>query len=299
MAARAIASGTISFGLVSVPVKLFPATRSKNVSFRLLHAKDKSRLRQQYICTTCNDVVERSEMVKGYEYAKDQYAVLTNEEIQALEAQTNQAIELQEFVPISQVDPVYFENAYILGPDKGGQKPYRLLGEAMSRAGKGAVGMFATRGKEQLVLIREAGGVLYLHALYYADEVSDVSEIDRGEAVSLKANEIDLAVKLIDQLASDTFDPTRYKDEFREKLLEVIDKKVAGQEIVIAPARAPRGQVIDLMEALKASLESRQRKPVARAEAPAAAVEAAGTKRKPARAKGRPQATATRAAKAK
>jgi len=300
MPARAIASGTISFGLVAVPVKLYPATRSKNISFRLLHAKDRSRLRQQYICTTCGETVERNDMVKGYEYAKDQYAVLTNEEIHALEAQTNQSIELQEFVPLSQVDPVYFENSYLLGPDKGGHKPYRLLCEAMSRTGKCAVGLFATRGKEQLVLIRESHAGLYMHALYYSDEICALDEVDRGDAVALKPNEVDLAVKLVEQLASDSFDPSRYHDEFRAKLLEVIEKKVAGQDVVVAPPRAPRAQVIDLMEALKASLESRARKPAARAQAQAEpSAGAAEVKRKQARAKGRAQGGTRSTARAK
>ena len=277
MAARAIASGTISFGLVSVPVKLFAGTQAKNLSFNLLHAKDKSRLKQQYICATCGEVVERDDMVRGYEYAKDQYAVLTPEEIKALEQTTDQSIEIEEFVPISSVDPIYFEKTYLLGPDKGGQKAYRLLREAMDKAGKAAVAKFASRGRQQLVLLREAQGGLMMHALFYADEVRDFSEIDRGESVTLKPGEIDLAVQLIEQLGTAAFDPTKYEDEYRKRALEVIEQKVAGQEIALAPAQAPKGQIIDLMEALKASLASRAEKP-----APAAA--AAG--RKPARAKG-------------
>src|SRR5215831_7878925 len=165
MAAHAIASGTISFGLVSVPVKLYAATKSKSVSFNLLHGKDKSRLRQQYVCTTCGEIVERGAMVRGYEYAKDQYVVLTEDELKALEQKTEQSIEIEEFVPIAMVDPIYFDKTYLLGPDKGGQKAYRLLCEAMERAGKGAVAKFATRGKQQLVLLRQAQGGLMLHAL--------------------------------------------------------------------------------------------------------------------------------------
>src|SRR5262249_54787265 len=245
----AIGSGTISFGLVSVPIKLYSATKSKSVSFNLLHEKDKARLRQQYVCATCGEIVERGAMVKGYEYAKDQYAVLTDTELRALEEKTEQSIEIEEFVPISQVDPIFFEKTYLLGPDKGGQKAYRLLCEAMAKAGKGAVAKFATRGKQQLVLLRQAQGGLMMHALFYADEVRGFEEIDRGEGRKLKDGELDLAVQLIGQLASDTFEPQKYEDDYRKRLLEVIEQKVAGQEVTVAPTQAPRAQIIDLMEA--------------------------------------------------
>lgn len=258
MAAHAIASGTISFGLVSVPVKLYAATKSKTISFNLLHAKDKSRLRQQYVCATCGEVVERSAMVKGYEFAKDQYAILTDEELRALEQKTEQSIEIEEFVPISQVDPIFFEKTSLLGPDKGGHKAYRLLCEAMAKAGKCAVAKFGTRGKQQLVLLRQAQGGLMMHALFYADEVRGFEEIDRGEGLTFKEGELTLAVQLIEQLASDVFEPQKYEDEYRKRVLEVIEQKVAGQEVTVAPAQAPRAQIIDLMEALKASLAAKQ-----------------------------------------
>ena len=289
MPAHAIASGTISFGLVSVPVKLYAATKSKSVSFNLLHAKDKSRLRQQYVCATCGEIVERSAMVKGYEYAKDQYVVLTDDELRAFEQKTEQSIEIEEFVPINTVDPVYFEKAYLLGPDKGGQKAYRLLSEAMAQAGKGAVAKFATRGKQQLVLLRQAQGGLMMHALNYADEVRGFEEIDRGEGLSLKSGELDLAVQLIEQLASPAFDPAKYDDDYRKKVLDLIEQKVAGQEIVAAPAQPARAQIIDLMEALKASLAAKQ------AATPASTPE----RRRPVQAKGQPAAARRASAKAK
>jgi DNA end-binding protein Ku len=285
MAARAIASGTISFGLVSVPVKLYTATRSRALSFNLLHEKDKSRLRQQYVCSTCGELVERGAMVKGYEYAKDQYAVLTDEELKALEQQSDQSIEIEEFVPISEVDPIYFEKTHLLGPDKGGQKAYRLLCDAMKQARRGAIARYSTRGRQQLVLLREAQGGLMLHGLYYADEVSDFSEIDRGEGASIKEGELGLAVQLIEQLASTAFEPVKYEDEYRKRALELIERKVAGQEVVTTPSAAPKAQIIDLMEALKASLEAKGRA-------------AEGAERKPARAKG-PVATVKKTAKAK
>ncbi len=289
MAAHAIASGTICFGLVSVPVKLYAATKAQSVSFNLLHAKDKSRLRQQYVCATCGEVVDRGAMVKGYEYAKDQYAVLTEDELKALQQKTEQSIDIEEFVPISSVDPIYFDKAYLLGPDKGGHKAYRLLCEAMAKAGRGAVAKFATRGKQQLVLLRQAHGGLMLHALNYADEVRGFEEIDRGEGLTLKPGELELAVQLIEQLAAPTFEPAKYEDEYRTKVLALIDQKVAGQEVVSAPAQPARAQIIDLMEALKASLAARQ------AEAPAVAA----ATRRPAQAKGRPAAPRKASAKAK
>ena len=292
MAARPIASGMISFGLVSVPVKLYTGTQSKNLSFNLLHDKDRSRLRQQYICATCGEVVERDHMVRGYEYAKDQYAVLAPEELKALEQESDQSIEIEAFVPIASIDPIYFEKTYLLGPDKGGQKAYRLLREAMDRAGKGAVAKFASRGRQQLVLLRQAQGGLMMHSLFYADEVRDFSEVDRGESVAVKPGEVDLAVQLIEQLGVPAFDASQYEDEYRKRAVELIEQKVAGQEITAAPPQAPKGQIIDLMEALKASLATRPGKP---APAPAAAE----ANRKPARAKSRSASASGGARKAK
>lgn len=258
MAARAIAAGTISFGLVSVPIKLYAATQSKSLSFRLLHGTDKSRLRQQYICSTCGEVVERDAMVKGYEYAKDQYAVLTTEEIKALDQASDQSIEIEEFVPIEKVDPIYFEKGYLLGPDKGAQKAYRLLSEAMARAGSGAVAKFSTHGRQQLVLLRQVDGGLMLHTLHDADEVNSFAEVDRGEPMQFKQGEVDLAVQLIGQLSNDSFTPEKYHDEYRQRALALIEQKVAGQDVVAAPAKAPRAQIIDLMDALKASLAAQR-----------------------------------------
>jgi len=278
MAPRAIASGTISFGLVSVPVKLFSGTQSKSLSFNLLHAKDHSRLKQQYVCQTCGEVVERDQMARGYEYAKDQYAILSAEELKALDSQSDQSIEIEEFVPIDSIDPIYFAKAYLLGPDKGGHKAYRLLREAMARAGKGAVARFSTRGSEDLVLLREAQGGLMLHTLFQADEVRDFTEVERGDEVTLKPGEIDLAVQLIEQLGRERFDATKYKDDYRERALALIEQKVAGQQIAVGPARTPKGQIIDLMEALKQSLSARKQGTAAEVQRE--------SPRKPARAKG-------------
>jgi len=289
MAARSIASGTISFGLVSVPVKLYSATRSKSVSFNLLHEKDNARLRQQYVCNGCNEVVPRDAMVKGFEYAKDQYAIVTEQDLKALEEVSDQSIEIQEFVPIADVDPIYFEKAYYLGPDKGGAKAYRLLAAAMRKAGRAAVAQYSTRGKQELVILRQAADGLMMHTVHYADEINSAEEIDRGDGAAPKEGELDLAVQLIDQLASKEFKPDKYEDQYRKKVLELVEKKVAGEEVAVAAAPAPKAQIIDLMEALKASLASK-----GGAEAPAA------VERKPARAKGaRPAAAPPRKAAAK
>jgi DNA end-binding protein Ku len=276
MAARPIASGIVSFGLVAVPVKLYPATRSKSLSFNMLHGKDRARLKQQYVCSACGDVVERDDTVRGYEYAKGEYAVFDDDELAALEQKSDQSIEIEQFVPIEKVDPVYFDKAYLLGPDKGGHKPYRLLAAAMRESGKCAVAKFSTRGKQQLVLLRQADAGLVLHTLFYADEVRSFADVDLGDEVATKPAEVDLAVKLIDQLAADRFDASQYEDDYRNAALALIERKIEGKEVVSLPARAPRAQVIDLMDALKQSLATQR--PKGRSTAPrASAAEAADT----------------------
>jgi len=258
MPARAIASGTISFGLVSIPVKLYTATSSRSVHFSMLHAKDKSRVKQQYVCHTCGEVVERNDTVKGYEYARDQYVVLSEEELKGLERKSDRSIEIEEFVPIAAVDPIYFEKSNLLGPDKGGAKAYRLLREAMREAGMVAVGRFSTRGRQQLVLLRPYDSGLVLHGLYYADEVRSFADVELGDEVALKPGELDLAQQLIAQLTSDSFKPQKYEDEYRQAVLEAVDRKVSGAEVVVAPREEQREQIIDLVAALKKSLAEKR-----------------------------------------
>jgi DNA end-binding protein Ku len=277
MAARAIASGTISFGLVSIPIKLYTATSSKSVHFNMLHAKDKGRLKQQYTCSVCGEKVERDDTVKGYEYTREQYVVMTDDELQALERKSDRSIEIEEFVPIEDVDPVYFEKSNLLGPDKGGQKAYRLLNRAMLKAGKVAVGRYSTRGRQQLVLIRPVENGLMMHGLYYADEVRSFDEVEFGDAVELKTGELELADQLIQQLSSPHFEPQRYEDEYRRDVLQQIERKVAGEEITAAPAPEAREHIIDLVAALKKSLAARRE----------GAPEKAARVRKPAKSKGR------------
>lgn len=259
MAARAISSGTISFGLVSIPVKLYTAASSEQVSFNMLHTKCKGRIKMQYFCPTDNEVVERSDTLKGYEYAKGQYVLFTEEELKALEAARDNSIEITEFVPLASVDLVQVEKSYYIGPDKGGDKAYRLLSEAMRGKDRVAVGRWAARGKEQLVLVRPHGdGGLILHQLYYANEVRAFDEIETGAKLNFSDKELDLADKLIDQLSSEAFEPEKYHDSYSERVLAAVDQRVQGQEVTVAP-EAPKAQIIDLFEALKKSLENAQK----------------------------------------
>src|SRR5206468_3089498 len=210
MPPHSIGSGTISFGLVSIPIRMYSAASSGGVSFNQLHQKCGGRIRQQQICPTCNEVVERSTLVKGYEFAKDQYVQFTEDELKTLEGEASKMIDIAEFVPLAQVDPIYFEKTYYLGPDKGGEKAYRLLCDAMLKTDRVALAKYVMRGKENLVLIRASGDGLMLHAMYFADEVRDFGEIDKGHNASIKAGELDLALRLIDELSSTQFQPGNY-----------------------------------------------------------------------------------------
>lgn len=266
MAARSIGSLTISFGLVAIPVKLYTATAATgSISFNLLHKTCGSRLRQQYICIKEDVVVPRDEMVKGYEFAKDQYVQFTEEELKKLDAAKSDALELVEFVPESTVDLVYMEKSYYIGPDKGGDKAYQLLAQAMKRSNKIAVGRYNTRGREQLVLIRPYHQGLIMHYVYYATEVRSFDDVGVGSATAFKDIELDLADKLIEQLASAEFKADKYSDEYQDRVKSAVDQKVAGKEITVTE-EAPKAQIIDLFEALKRSLASGAAPPSAKGE---------------------------------
>jgi len=282
MAARAIGSGTISFGLVNIPVKLYAAAESAAViSFNQLHDKCKTRIRQQLWCPVDNEVVPRDHIVKGYEFAKDQYVLFTPEELKALEEASTKAMEITEFVPLSSVDPLYFENGWYLGPDKGADRPYKLLAQALDQSQHAAIAKYSTRGREELVMIRPSQGKLVMQTLRYADELRSASEVPVGEG-EVKPAELQLAKQFIDQLSTETFDASKYEDTYRKKLQAVIDAKIAGEPVSIAPAEPPRTQVIDLMEALKASLARRGATPTAQAPAAGETGRApAGVERKP------------------
>jgi len=254
MAARSIASLTVSFGLVSIPVKLYSATEaSRAISFNLLHKDCGSRLKQQYLCTKDGEVVPRDQMVKGYEFSKDHYVTFTNDELKALEEQATQSIEVVEFVPIAKVDPVYFDRPYYLGTDKGGAKAYALLSKVMQETGRVALGRYAARGKQYLVMLRPVAGGLIMQQLLYADEVRSFQDVP-VETAEVSPKELDLAKLMVEQRAAAAFQPETYEDDVRKRVLALIQRKVEGQEISLVPAEAGGGQIIDLMEALKASL---------------------------------------------
>jgi DNA end-binding protein Ku len=273
MPLHSIGSGTISFGLVSIPVRMYTAASPQGVSFNLLHARCGNRIRQQYFCPVDNVVVERGDIVKGYEFAKDQYVTVTDQELKALEGEESKTIDIAEFVPLEQVDPIYFEKTYYLGPDKGGEKAYRLLAEAMGKTDRVALATFVMRGKESLVLIRAAQGGLMLHTMYFPDELRDFGEVEKGDSAKVKEGELDLAVKLLGELASDAFEPGKYTDEYRQRVLDLVNSKVEGKEVVAVAPQPARAHVIDLMEALKSSLAERAelKKPGARMPAKRAA----------------------------
>jgi DNA end-binding protein Ku len=257
MPPHALGSGTISFGLVSIPVKLYTAASAGGVSFNQLHVKCGNRLRQQMFCPVDNEVVDRSQIVKGYEFQKDQYVRFTDEEIKSLEGEGSRVIEIEEFVPLSTVDPIYFEKTYYLGPDKGGDKPYRLLADAMAKTERVALAKFVMRGKESLVLIRPAQHGLMLHTMYFADEVREFGEIDKGESAALKEGELGLALRLIEDLSHEEFKPDEYHDDYRQRVLDLVNLKVEGKEVTTVTPEVHRAQVIDLMDALKQSLAKR------------------------------------------
>lgn len=261
MPARAIATGTISFGLVSIPVKLFTAASSESISFNMLHASCGGRLKQQLFCPVEGQVVGREDVVKGFEYARDQYVRFTDDEIKAMESERSNAIEILEFVSMATVDTVHIEKSYYLGPDKGGDRAYRLLSEAMAAKGRVAVGRWMARGKDQLVILRpyHEGGLL-MHQLHYANEVRSFDEIERGAPRPFTAAERELADKLLDELTADAFAPDKYQDSYAARVRDAIERKVQGQEITVSPEQ-PRAQIIDLFEALKQSLAAQQAKP--------------------------------------
>jgi DNA end-binding protein Ku len=257
MPARNIGTATISFGLVSVPVQIYSSAESKaSVSFNMLHKKCGSRVKQQYICPRDNnEVVARDDMVKGYEFAKDQFVTLTAEELKALEEKGTSTIDVLEFVPLDKVDREYLDKVYYLGPDKGGDRAYRLLAAALKETGKAAVGQYSARGRQHLILLRPNKGVLVMEQLHYADELRPTTEVAVPEG-DVKPMELTLAKQLIDQTSNENFEPAKYKDTVRERVMEQIQKKVEGQEITMEAPADSSGKIIDLMEALKASLSA-------------------------------------------
>ena len=271
MAMRAMASATISFGLVSIPVKLFSSAESSHaIRFNQIHQKDGSRLKQQMISAKTGEPVPRDEIVKGYEFAKGQYVLFSEEELKAIEAEASHAIDIAEFVEADQVDRIYLNKVYYLGPDKGAARAYRLLSQALRETSRAALARYSARGKQYLVMIRPQDDGLVMEQLHYNDEIRPFSEVPIDEA-EVKKEELQLAITLIDQASSPEFAPDQYKDEVRERVMDLIERKVEGEDITVTPAEEPETKIIDIMEALKASIASGdkkapQRKPARRAE---------------------------------
>jgi len=260
---RAIASAQIAFGLVSIPVKLFSAAESsEKISFNMLHKDCGSRIQQQLFCPKDERTIDRTETVKGYEFARGQYVLFNEEELRTLEEKASQAIEISEFLPKETIDPVYFSKAYYLAPDKGGDRAYTLLTKALGETERWALGRYSARGKQYLVIVRPLGKGLVMQQLYYANEVRNIEELDLGEAV-VKDNELKMAVQLAEMGAAEEFHPENYRDEVADRVRALIQRKIDGEEITASDAAEPRAQVIDLMEALKASLAGKSPRPVA------------------------------------
>lgn len=255
MAPRPIATASISFGLVSVPIQMYSASEtSGNVSFNWIHKDCGSRLKQQYVCQREGTKVERDDMIKGYEFAKDQYVTFSPDELKALDEVGTNTIEIVEFVPQDKVQRVYIDRPYYLAPAKGGDRAYRLLREAMKETNLSAIGRYAARGKQYLIMLSPMEDAIVMEQLHYADEVRPLSEVPIPSG-DVKESELKLAVNLVQQLATDEFKPEQYRDEVRDRVMELIEKKIEGEDITAAPEEAPAAQIIDLMAALKASLD--------------------------------------------
>lgn len=291
MAARSIGSTAISFGLVSIPVKVYTATSSQNVHFNQLHNKCGSRLKQKLHCPVCDVFVERDDIVKGYEVSKNTYVQFSGEELRLLEAERSQTLDLVEFVPEDTVDLVHVERSQYLGPDKGGDKAFNLLVRAMRRTGRVAVGRHMSHGKAHVVLLRPYKKGLIMHQLYYANEVRSYDDVELGPEPRVGEHEEALADQLIASLSGEAFDPSKYRDEFAVRVQEAASQKVAGQEVTTAPEQ-PQAQIIDLFEALKQSLREAEEKKATGTGDAMPAVPAEAEERAPKRAKGPKKATA-------
>jgi len=251
---RPFASGQIAFGLVSIPVKLYSATEaSERISFNMIHTDCGSRIQQQLFCPKDERTIDRTETSKGYEFSKGQYVLFTEEELKALEERSTQAIEINEFLPSTTIDPIYFAKAYHLTPDKGGERAYTLLSKALQETERWALAKYSARGKGYLVVLRPLGNGLVMQQLYYPNEIRSQDELDLGDAI-IKDNELKMAVQLAEMGAADEFHPENYRDEVADRIRALIQRKIDGEEITITAAEEPKAQVIDLMEALKASL---------------------------------------------
>ena len=271
-------SGVISFGLVNIPVKVYSANESSGkISFNQLHAERKTRLKQQMYDPETGEIVPRDKIVKGYEYAKDQYIVFGDDELDQLELAISRSMDITEFVPLETVDPLYFESGYYLGPDKGAERAFKLLTAGMAGMKHAAVAKYVRSGKQNLILLRPFGPGIVMQMLRFADELKAQGDVPIPDATITDA-ELGLARQFIQQLSKPKFDATQYKDEYREKLKDLIDRKVKGETVTLTPVAAPVAKVVDLMEALKASLAKQAAAP---ASATSTQTPAAAEERKP------------------
>jgi DNA end-binding protein Ku len=280
MPARALSAATISFGLVSIPVKLYSAAESKSaLSFNQINRKDGARVKQQLVSSRTGEVVPREEIVKGYEFAKDQYVLFEPEELKALEAAATHTIDIVEFLKAEQIERRYLDKVYYLGTDKGGARAYKLLAQVLNTTGRVALGKYAARGKQYLVMVRPMDNGLVMEQLHYPDELRSFAEVPIEDA-AVKPAELKLATQLVEQAASDAFQPEQYKDEVRERMMALIQRKIEGEDITLAPTAEPEHKIIDIMAALKASLAAgNMRKPAQPAEKKPAKAKPAAKKR--------------------
>ena len=286
MALRPLRNATITFGLVNIPVRFYTATKSEDVHFNLLHESCGTRVNRKWWCTHHEEIVDASELIRGYAIAKNKYVTFTGEEIEALETDDNRGLDITEFLSLDQIDPVFFEKAYYLGPAPGGGKTYKLLAQAMKKQGKVALARWVSGNREHLVIVRPFEEGLILHTMYYADEVRDFAAVEKEDA-PIKDKEIKLAEMLIDELTEKKFNPLQYKDEYRERLMDRIRDKSKGKPIVSEEKEEEDkgGEVIDIMEALRRSLEggrapAKGAKPAKRTSGPARAKTTTSKKRK-------------------
>ncbi len=257
-AMRSIWNGAITFGLISIPVRLFTAVEEKSLKFHQLHAPDNGRIRYKRVCSVDNEEVPFDEIVKGYEYEKDRYVVFTDEELERLPSDSIRAVDVVSFVPLEEIDPIYFQRSYYLAPEPTGVKAYTLLAQALEESGRVGIAKITLREKEHLATLRLRKGVFVLETMYWPDETREPTfeEIDRS--VEVRPQELAMAKSLIDNL-TEHFDPSQFVDTYRKRLEEAAEAKIAGQEVAVAPSAEPT-QILDLMEALKASVEATKAK---------------------------------------
>jgi len=277
MPPRALLTGSLVLGLVTVPVRVYTATSSEAIAFHLLHDRCGSRVQYRSFCPTCGVAVTRDELVRGFEFAKDEYVRFTEEEVKRIEEQPGRVIDVQEFVPRASVDPVYFDRTYYLGPGKGGEEAYQVLRRAMADLDRVAVAKYTMRGAPRLVLVRPVGEGFHLHTLHWADEVASFAEVERPD-VAVRPAELNLAVRLIEDLAQPEFRPEQFADEYRERFLAAMERKRAGETLPTAEPQAPP-PTDDLMATLKKSFELR-RPPAKAGAAPQSSPKAAPGRRR-------------------